>query len=81
MKTFLKYFNLDLAAKDTNGQTIVHYAARRGQLTMLKYLREIGTRYGVTLEMENMYGLTPIIYAMMNHQFYVFVFLYFKARC
>lgn len=34
---------------------------------MLKYLREIGPAHGVTLKMENSYGLTPIVYAMMNH--------------
>ena len=81
LKTFVECFNIDVAAKDNNGQTIVHYAAKRGQLSMLKYLREIGTKHGVTLEMENSYGLAPIIYAMMNQQFYVFVYLYFKARC
>ena len=28
---------------------------------------EIGPAHGITLEMENFYGLSPIVYAMMNH--------------
>lgn len=48
---------------------------------MLRYLREVGTAEGVTLEMENSYGLTPVVYAMMNHKVYSFIYLYFKLRC
>ena len=48
---------------------------------MLKYLREVGPAQGVTLEMENSYGLTPIVYAMMNNQVYTFIYLYFKMSC
>ena len=48
---------------------------------MLKYLKEIGNDYGVTLEMENSYGLTPVVYSMMNHQVYTFIYLFFKLRC
>ena len=81
LKTFISKFAIDLAAQDKNGQTIVHYAARKGQLQMLKYLREIGPAYGVGLEMENSYGLTPIVYAMINNQLYTFVYLFFKMRC
>ena len=53
LKTFLKSFQVDLAAQDNYGQTIVHYAARRGQLALLKYLRDVGPAFGVSLEMEN----------------------------
>ena len=67
MKTFMKKYDMNLAAKDTNGCTIVHYAARKGQLALLKQLREIGHGYGLSLEMENTYGLTPVVYSMMNH--------------
>lgn len=81
LKTFQRKFQMDLAQQDTHGQTIVHYAARRGQLAMLKYLREVGPASGITLEMENSYGLTPVVYAMMNHKTYAFVYLYFKLRC
>ena len=81
LKTFLRRFEVDLGATDDNGQTIVHYAARRGQLTMLKYLRQEGEQHGVTLESPNSYGLTPIVYAMMNHKVHVFIYLYFKLRC
>ena len=49
LKTFLTRFGLDLAATDMHGQTIVHYAARRGELGMLKYLNEIGSEHNVTL--------------------------------
>ena len=48
---------------------------------MLKFLREVGPASGVTLEMENSYGLTPVVYAMMNHKTYAFVYLYFKLHC
>ena len=81
LKTFMEKFDIDLAAVDTHGQTIVHYAARKGQLKMLKYLREMGRPYGVTLEMENSYGLTPIVYTMMNQQVHSFIYLYFKIGC
>lgn len=47
---------------------------------MLKYLQEIGPARGVTLEMENSYGLTPIVYAMMNHKVYTFIYLFSKIR-
>lgn len=47
---------------------------------MLKYLKEIGTGLGVTLEMENSYGLTPIVYAMMNHKVYTFIYLFSKIK-
>ena len=47
---------------------------------MLKYLKEVGPSQGVTLEMENSYGLTPIVYAMMNNQLYSFIYLYFKVK-
>ena len=40
LKTFMTRFSIDLAAVDTHGQTIVHYAARRGQLSMLKFIRQ-----------------------------------------
>ena len=81
LRVFIKKFNIDLAAQDMHGQTIVHYAARRGQLSMLKYLRDIGPSRGITLEMENSLGLAPIIYAMMNQQVYTFIYLYFKLQC
>ena len=48
---------------------------------MLKYLRDFGPANGVTLEMENSYGLTPIVYAMMNQQVLTFIYLYFKLKC
>ena len=80
LKTFVRNFRMDLAVKDNYGQTIVHYAARRGQLSMLKYLREVGPSYTISLEMENAYGLTPVVYAMMNHQVYTFIYLYFKVQ-
>ena len=48
---------------------------------MLKYLREVGPSYGISLEMENDYGLAPIVYALINNQLYAFVYLYFKMRC
>ena len=48
---------------------------------MLKYLNEVGEEHGVTMEMENDYGLTPVVYAMMNHKFYAFIYLYFKLKC
>ena len=48
---------------------------------MLKYLQEVGPDQGVTLEMENSYGLTPVVYAMMNHKVYTFIYLYFKLKC
>ena len=50
LKTFMEKFDLQLGAMDTHGQTIVHYAARKGELAMLRYLREVGAPYGVTLE-------------------------------
>lgn len=78
-----------MAAEDKHGQTVVHYAARRGQLAILKYIRSVpaqrasedSQRSVVTLEMENSYGLTPIVYALMNCQFNTFVYLRFKMRC
>ena len=57
---------MDLSAVDLHGQNIVHYAARKGQLDMLKYLNEIGPARNVTLEMENSHGLAPIMYTMLN---------------
>ena len=81
LKTFIERFQINLAATDSYGQTIVHYAARKGQLAMLKYLREVGPSRGVTLEMENSYGLSPIVYAMMNQQVYTFIYLRFKMQC
>ena len=47
---------------------------------MLKYLREVGPSYGISLEMENAYELTPIVYAMMNQKVYTFVYLYYKVQ-
>ena len=38
LKTFIAKFGMDLTMTDLHGQTIVHYAARRGELNMLKYL-------------------------------------------
>ena len=70
-----------LAATDLHGQTIVHYAARRGELNMLKYLNEIGPERNVTLEMENSHGLSPIIYTMLNQKVFAFIYLYFKQKC
>ena len=81
LKTFMDKFNIELGAVDTHGQTIVHYAARKGELAMLMYLRKVGGPHGVTLESENSYGLTPIIYAMMNHKVHAFIYLYFKMHC
>ena len=51
LKTFMMKFDLNLKETDKNGCTIVHYAARRGNLAMLQYLREIGKETGVNLEM------------------------------
>ena len=48
---------------------------------MLKFIRQVGVEKGVTLEMENSYGLSPIVYAMINHKFYTFIYLYFKLKC
>ena len=72
---------MDLAATDLHGQTIVHYAARMGQLDMMKYLNEIGPERNVTLEMENAHGLAPIIYTMLNQKVFAFIYLYFKRKC
>ena len=72
---------MDLAATDSHGQTIVHYAARMGQLDMMKYLNEIGPERNVTLEMENAHGLAPIIYTMLNQKVFAFIYLYFKRKC
>ena len=47
---------------------------------MLKYLREIGPDHGVTLYMENSYGLTPVVYAAMNHEVYAFIYLFHKLK-
>ena len=68
LKTFMMKFDLDVTQTDKNGCTLIHYAARRGELAMLQYLRELGKENGVDLEMENTYGMTPIVYAMMNNQ-------------
>lgn len=48
---------------------------------MLKYLREVGPSEGISLEMENDYALTPVVYAMINHQVYAFIYLYYKLKC
>ena len=32
LKTFMEKFDIDLSATDIHGQTIVHYAARKGEL-------------------------------------------------
>ena len=74
-------FGMDLAAQDIHGQTIVHYAARRGELQMLKYLEEIGPQHGITLNMTNAFDLAPITYTMLNQQVYAFIYLYFKMKC
>ena len=66
LKTFLTKYGMDLAATDMHGQTIVHYAARRGELNMLKYLNEVGSQFGVSLQMPNAHGLAPIMYTMLN---------------
>ena len=72
---------MDLAATDMHGQTIVHYAARRGELSMLKYLNEIGPEHNVSVQMENAHGLAPIMYTMLNQKVYSFIYLYFKLNC
>ena len=59
----------------------MHYAARRGKLAMLKYLRDVGSSHGVSLEMENSFGLSPIVYAMMNQKVHTFIYLYYKVKC
>ena len=72
---------MDLSARDIHGQTIVHYAARKGELSMLKYLNEIGPERNVTLQMENAHGLAPIMYTMLNQKVYSFIYLYFRLNC
>ena len=66
LKTFMTRFGMDIAATDIHGQNIVHYAARRGELQMLKYLKEIGPANGITLDMTNAFDLAPITYTMLN---------------
>ena len=48
---------------------------------MLRFLKEVGIPYGVTLEMENSYGLTPVVYAMMNNKVHTFIYLKHKMGC
>ena len=81
LKTFITKFGMDLSATDIHGQSIVHYAARRGELNMLQYLNKIGPERNVTLTMTNSHGLAPIMYTMLNQKVYSFIYLYFKMKC
>ena len=40
LRTFHEEFGMELNAEDKNGQTIVHYAARSGNLGILLYLQD-----------------------------------------
>jgi ankyrin repeat protein len=67
-------FDMDLNAKDKNGQTIVHYATRNGYLGILLYLQDFSeVDFGALTST----GMSATIYAMIYQKVYTFVFMYF----
>jgi hypothetical protein len=62
---------------DVFDQTIIHYAARQGRLGILKHLSTLNLDF----EKGNKYGISPVIYSLVNQQVYTFVFLAFKMGC
>ena len=55
----LKKESIDVNAKNEDGQTPLHFAARRGHTETVKYLVE----KGADVNAKNKYGQTPLHYA------------------
>lgn len=64
LKTFVESFDLDLNSVDKFGQTILHYAARRGQLNLLQYLQRFHRH--LDFDQENVYNFSPVVYTLLN---------------
>ena len=81
LRTFTMRFGLDLTRLDVHGQSIIHYAARRGELGIIKYLNEFKADCGLDFNAKNNYNMPPVVYAMINQKFYTWIYLYFKMNC
>ncbi|KAI0406772.1 hypothetical protein F4802DRAFT_73932 [Xylaria palmicola] len=64
LDVLLNKYNADLYVKDSEGQTIMHYATQGGEVGMIKYLIDSG----FSLQDPGRDGMTPLHYAACEHQ-------------
>jgi len=51
----------------------VHYAARQGRMALLHYLNK---KEGLDLDLPNCYGITPVIYTLVQGHVKAFLYLF-----